>query len=314
MERSRSDKENVLANNLMIQAELGAVARILCAAGVEFVVLKGVPLAEGLHGNLAVRPLCDNDILVRRRDVGRACDALIGEGFATPDPWTLETALNTNHEYTLWRDTPSGRSLVDLHWCVFPPDLYPCAEELIWQRTVPFSIGGVEALAPDAELTLVSLAVQATMHLCAEKVRFGELALAWQAADAETRQRTLALADTTGTRKTLAFCLAICQELDFACDGGDASNAPTWLQPLAVRIGAVLARDGEPPSRALAYALPLALVPAPRALRWFATEVFLPSEQLSVAASGERTPSGAAGTMAGSLGRYWGRIYQLFRR
>lgn len=310
MERSRSDKESVLANNLMIQAELGAVARILRAAGIEFVVLKGVPLAEGLHGNLAVRPLCDNDILVRRSDVRRACDALLEGGFSTPLPWTLETALKTNHEYSLWRDTPSGRSVVDLHWCVFPPDLYPCAEELIWQHTVPFSTDGVDALAADAELTLVSLAVQATMHLFAEKVRFEELALAWQVADGETRRRTLTLADATGTRKTLAFCLAICQELDFACDGGDASNAPTWLQPLAARIGAALARDAEPPSRALAYALPLALVPAPRALRWFATEVFPPSEQLRVAASDQEAPSGAGRY----LGRYFVRIYQLFRR
>lgn len=301
--QSRREQDSILAQNLRVEAELRRIVRIFHDAGIDFVILKGVPLAAALHGNLAVRPLGDNDILVRRGDVRAACDALIAKGFAKPGEWTIESALETNHEYTLWQDLPSGRSVVDLHWRVFSPDLYPCDEDVAWQHAIPFSLRGADVLVLDEEFTIISLAVQAATHLFAEKLRFVELALAWEAAGPALRERALRLADETGTRKTLAFCLAVCEALDLLCDVPDGG---TWLQPLATRFGAQLGRSAEPPSRALAYAVPLGLVPVPRALRRIKSELFPPASQLSVSASRGQGPRW--------LGRYLGRIYQLFSR
>jgi len=275
---------------------------VLGAAGVEFVVLKGIPMAKSLHGNLAARPLADNDVLVHRSDAPRACAALIDDGFHAPESWSLGQALETNHEYPLWRDTASGRSSVDLHWHVFPPALYPCDERVIWGHTVASSHRGERILVPDAELMVVSLAVQAAMHLFADRARFEELAMAWDSLGADFRGRIQKLAKETGTEKTLAFCLTLCEQLGFL---SAAEVRPSGLRVVAAAWAAGLRRSDTFPPRALAHALPLVLVPPPNAARWLATELFPPPEQLDVSPSRNRAPRW--------MGRYMGRIFQLFR-
>ena len=59
------------ARNLLLTSELLSIARGLDAADVEFIVLKGVPLAYRIFGRLDARRIRDNDILVRPRDVPR---------------------------------------------------------------------------------------------------------------------------------------------------------------------------------------------------------------------------------------------------
>ena len=69
------DRAALATQNLSVTSELLVIARALDAAGVDFIVLKGVPLAYRVFGRLHARRIRDNDILVHPRDVAAALGA-----------------------------------------------------------------------------------------------------------------------------------------------------------------------------------------------------------------------------------------------
>lgn len=152
-------------DNALLMHELGLALGGLAAAGVEAIVLKGAALAETVYGgNIAVRPMCDLDLLVRPEQRAAALDTLAALGYQAN---YLEThpgdQLAHGHELTLHRPGQS-RSLIDLHWGLLAPTHYqdkPPAGWL-WATALPAHIGGVQAwvLGPEAQL----------LHLCAHRV------------------------------------------------------------------------------------------------------------------------------------------------
>ncbi|MDX2170540.1 MAG: nucleotidyltransferase family protein [Deltaproteobacteria bacterium] len=148
--------------NLVLLHELGSSLQRLAAAGVEAIVLKGAALLLPLYGGLAMRPMADLDILIRREDQPRAQRVLLQSGFRLA---RLEThaGLITAHENELAFTKPGALTVdLDVHWSLFDSPFYQrqLAIEWFWQDARMRQLGGgvtARTLAPEALL----------LHLCA---------------------------------------------------------------------------------------------------------------------------------------------------
>jgi hypothetical protein len=69
------------AANTGLFHELGKALRALRNAGVAVVVLKGAHLAGNVYESIALRPMSDVDLMVKREDLGRAQEVLLAAGY-----------------------------------------------------------------------------------------------------------------------------------------------------------------------------------------------------------------------------------------
>ena len=142
--------------------ELGAVLRSLGSSGVRVIVLKGAFLAEAVYGDVALRPMCDNDLLVQRAELARAEAVLLDMGGVHRKQRGAETEPDrgkTKHALPVFfRDL-----VVELHWTIANP-AGPVRVDAagLWDRARPATIAGVEVLSLSPEDLLLHLC----LHFC----------------------------------------------------------------------------------------------------------------------------------------------------
>ena len=129
--------------------------RSLESAGIEVMTVKGLALAQRLHGQLGLRHVGDIDLVVRPSDAGRA-DAVLREvpGLFRfrPDipltPLQLKKFVELKPEFEYRRASPALR--VELLWRL---EGLPETEE-VWSRAVTCSVGGqpMRTLPPDLDV------------------------------------------------------------------------------------------------------------------------------------------------------------------
>jgi hypothetical protein len=152
------------------------VVRHLAERGVDALVLKGAALAEGLYGDIAVRPMEDLDLLVQWEQLAAARAALAERGYA---PVREEVFRGAAEEFESQvslsrRDAATGMNYVcELHWHLFDSPFYQRTMSLdwFWQTAVPLPLGEVEAQALGAEAQLLHLCTH--LALCALRVSYG---------------------------------------------------------------------------------------------------------------------------------------------
>ncbi len=144
-------------NRLLVRLCSQALAA-LRDAGHETLVLKGVPLGLAYYGDVALRPMSDFDILVRRSDAPSALVALSRLGWS-PERRVDDTYFRLRHGVSL--HDPTGRTL-DFHWSIHEEDVGPHADDEAWASSVPLDVEGVPTrmLAP-APMLVHSLATGA---------------------------------------------------------------------------------------------------------------------------------------------------------
>lgn len=195
-----------LLHNLMVAGELRRAAGALDAAGVDFVALKGIPLAIRLTGKVdgRGRAIRDNDILVRRAMIPKAVSALESIGYSRP-AYPVESQLVTNFQYELWK----GRLPLEVHWAPLPPLLYPVAEDYVWSRTELFDMGGWSVRVFDKTTTIIQLAAHFVQHGGSFEWILRDLALAWNTWGRDLEPAVVrSVADRLGLRHVLAYSLA----------------------------------------------------------------------------------------------------------
>jgi hypothetical protein len=266
-------KAVVAARNLALESELLEISSVLRTANIEHVVLKGIPLARRLYGRLDTRVIVDNDILVRRGQVASVVDVLAGLGYRGPRQWPLESALSTNFQYPLRRERGGAPFLLEVHWAITHPLLYPRSEIEPWQRVTTAVVRGVSLPVLSPSLTAVHLAAHAAQHYYRQRRILEELGHAMRSFDVSAE-------DVLDCARTL--------ELENVC------RVSLWL------AGVASSRDlGSPRVRAVASAirraarkergapgllmpmLCLALAPPPRAARYVAAVAFPPRDHLA---------------------------------
>ncbi len=155
--------------NARLLRELTPVLEGLAATGIRVIVLKGAYLAEAVYGDIALRPMCDCDLLVKETDLAEVESALLDTGGrrlprhgppATPGqdaPFHIAPILFQN-------------LVVELHWSIVPPNGPVRPDGVgIWERARPVAVAGAEALALSTEDQLLHLC----LHLCYQNACVG---------------------------------------------------------------------------------------------------------------------------------------------
>lgn len=155
------------ARNTILGAELCRLITLLANSGIEAVSYKGPTLALFAYNNLALRRFVDLDVIVKKRDVLKAREILLAEGYTPTKSLTLnqqDLLLRTQHNMQFSRD--NRRLIVELHWEV-APHLFASSvnPDRFWRHLVTIDVNGTKVKALSAEDLLFSLCVHGSRHL-----------------------------------------------------------------------------------------------------------------------------------------------------
>lgn len=149
---------HVAQRNLLRQADLAAMARLLAAADIPLIALKGAYLARAVYDSPAMREMVDVDVLVRREHLQRAVDLLRTVGYAAPRPFSVDVDAAV-HSHVTGMSRPGGAGCVEIHWSItVPTDLAAIDPAQLWRRAVPLEVSGAPMLSLSPEDLL--------LHLC----------------------------------------------------------------------------------------------------------------------------------------------------
>ena len=159
-------RENV-ARNTILTAELCRLLARFAGSGIDAIPYKGPVLAQFAYGNLALRRFIDLDVIVRKTDVLKAREILLGEGYTPAKSLSLsqqELLLRTQHNLQFSRD--NHRLIVELHWDV-APHLFASSvnTDRLWQELITIDLNGTSVKTFSAADLLFSLCVHGSRHL-----------------------------------------------------------------------------------------------------------------------------------------------------
>ncbi len=168
---SRRLKNIYYANALRaVRAEeqLSDILGCLGDNGVEAILLKGLFLSKSVYQNIALRPIGDIDLLIRRDDIARTDSLLHGIGFMpAPGSFPLRYYREVHFHAMYVRDSGPGSIPLEIHWGLQDRfNLLRMDMDEIWSRVRPWSIGrrSIPAMCP--EDLLAYLCYHADKHTC----------------------------------------------------------------------------------------------------------------------------------------------------
>lgn len=155
------------ARNTILAAELCRLIDLFANDGIETIPYKGPALAIFAYGNLALRRFVDLDVIVKKRDVPRARELLLADGYTPTKQLTAaqeDLLLRTQHNLQFARD--HRQLLLELHWEV-APHLFASSvqENKLWRNLTTINVNGREMKTLSADDLLFSLCVHGSRHL-----------------------------------------------------------------------------------------------------------------------------------------------------
>jgi len=150
--------------NLILYRELADILKALQPAGIPVILLKGVHLAKWIYPEVALRPMGDIDLLLRRDDLAQAASILQGQGYRYVRAFKLEREVRKHqHIPALWQP---GKAPVELHWHIATPGS-PLNVDLegLFARAQPVMVDGTPALVLSPEDLLLHI----SYHLLQEE-------------------------------------------------------------------------------------------------------------------------------------------------
>ncbi len=115
--------------------DLRRVLAAMAAAGVECMVLKGIPLAVSYYEEIALRPMADLDILVHPSAATAAARALTDLGYSPAIDTAADLPVDFVNSINAANFVADSRSDVDVHWRVFLDYWREDAEASFWEAS-----------------------------------------------------------------------------------------------------------------------------------------------------------------------------------
>lgn len=101
------------ARNMYLYKELKRILEAFCENGVKVIVLKGATLAKTVYGDIALRPMCDIDLLVKKVDLPYAEKIISELGYLSKDNKSPEWYRINYHIHYI----PLEKDIhVEIHW------------------------------------------------------------------------------------------------------------------------------------------------------------------------------------------------------
>lgn len=153
----RAAYQQTALHTMLESAAVRGIVHALAQRGVPVLLLKGLHLAHTVYDNLALRPMNDVDIMVRREHLAHAVEVVQALGYKSLQPFHIE--LDTEVSRHLTRFIREDGSCIEVHWNITTPHkFYTIDPEELWARAVPVRVGGAEAWGLSPEDLL--------LHLC----------------------------------------------------------------------------------------------------------------------------------------------------
>ncbi len=125
------------------------------AAGIPAIVLKGAAMIALVYQRLALRPMSDLDVLVRRVDFERAGELLRAAGFSPHDEDATNKTQTIRTQVAWVRETPASLA-IELHWHLIDSGYYVrhIPIEWFWDHTIDVHLRSrrIRVFAPEAQL------------------------------------------------------------------------------------------------------------------------------------------------------------------
>ncbi|MEW5804842.1 MAG: nucleotidyltransferase family protein [bacterium] len=165
MDAGRKLRESYLCNavkNMKLYQDLSRVARAFQSNGLPVMVLKGAHLAKVVYGNIALRKMCDLDLLVKESDLPGAIRILLDMGYSPVDPFTDEDiALLRLPVFIRENATP-----IEIHWHIkYANTPFFIDIDGLWERARPVVINDVQMLVLSPEDLILHLCLHAAHHI-----------------------------------------------------------------------------------------------------------------------------------------------------
>lgn len=164
MDQLKTDHHRNIGKNLHFYAELSGILTAFRENWIKVIVLKGAALAQTVYGNIALRPMSDIDLLIKKDDLSHVEKIMsdlgyLFEGNKHPE-WYIENHFHFSYFH------PDKDIIVEIHWHIgrtsHPSQIAitdPGIIEKWWERARTVEISGMKTLVlcPDDLLFHLSL-------------------------------------------------------------------------------------------------------------------------------------------------------------
>ena len=150
------------ARNTLFYHELSNILEALNKVNIPVILLKGAYLAEKIYEDIALRPMLDIDLLLRKKDLAKGNEVLITLGYSQVKQIDIEIESARRHHISR---LIKGCLPIELHWHIFPPR-FPFNVDIdqIWERAVKQKTADKKLLVLSPEDLLLHLCVHASFH------------------------------------------------------------------------------------------------------------------------------------------------------
>jgi hypothetical protein len=144
--------------NTLLYQELDQIVHVLNDAKIPVILLKGAALAIGVYGNIALRPMADIDLLVRKENMSRTEELFLEHGYEIHDH-----ADSYLRHATFTREDSGWPCRVEVHRHMVSSAYYrrSIPEKWLWPDPIEVIIDNASSLrlSPDAAIFHASLHV-----------------------------------------------------------------------------------------------------------------------------------------------------------
>lgn len=175
-ESLRLDYFGVARINVLRFHRLEEVLRRLTDKGIDVILLKGAALAEAVYGNLALRPMCDFDLLIHKEDVDAALGVLAELGYERGVDFRPDYRYTYRNQIAVYKADGEG-TMIEVHWHPIKFVSYQRAVPVdwFWQTALPIRIGDSSAKMLGAEAQVLHLCYHIVQHGGCKKVSLRQL-------------------------------------------------------------------------------------------------------------------------------------------
>lgn len=205
-----------VTHNLKLWSAFEEILRAFNQANIEAIPLKGIFLAEHLHGHIGSRSSSDLDLLVRREDFPRAKNELARIGYvATRQPYSEEFIGNfLRHQGFSKPESLHNGTYLEIHWNFYVKRPKEFDMSPVWKNATSISINGFRVLTLSASDTLLHLAINLRLHGYLSLRLFGDLyALMTRYQEEIDWHYVIRQAQRNGQRVGLYYALYFAKEL-----------------------------------------------------------------------------------------------------
>jgi Uncharacterised nucleotidyltransferase len=189
MEQLKRAYHGNMARNMYLYAELRRILERFGEKGLDVIVLKGAALAQTVYGDIALRPMGDIDLLVRKEDLPYAEEIMSTLNYNTDMDSKSQEWYRHNHFHLSPYIHPDKSVVVEIHHHIIDPPFHADIDKW-WERARETKIANCKILTPSAEDMLLHLCLHLFNHgydksllrgLCdiSETLRYYEEELNW---------------------------------------------------------------------------------------------------------------------------------------